>query len=123
MAYIEGHGPSGDGSGFNEPSRDEPGMDFNRAITFGVLCATAVILIASVVSNNGRDQTPWTSGSVAFGVGTVAVLAASALVYRSVRRSGGSGMDGWLAILTVMLATPMAAALGYVALAIVGVSD
>jgi hypothetical protein len=121
MAYLEGHGPSGDGSGFNEPGRDEPSTDFSRAITFGALGATAAILIASVVSNNERDQTPWTSGSVAFGVGTVAVLMAAALVYRSVRRNGGSGMDGWIAILTVMLATPMAAALGYVALAIVGV--
>lgn len=123
MAYLEGHGPSGDGSGFNDQRRDDSSPDFTRAITSGVLFATAAILIASVLSSDQRDQTPWTSGSIALGVGVIVVLLAGAVVYRSIRRNGGSGAEGWFAILTIALVTPMTAALGYVVLAVLGVTN
>jgi hypothetical protein len=122
MAYIEGHGYSGGGDGFDDQP-DEPSVDHNRNIAVAVSLAALVILIASVVSSNMRDTTPWTSGSVTMGLSFAAIALAALFSYRSIRRAGGSFADGQLGVLTVTLATPLVAMLGYVVLAAVGVEQ
>src|SRR4051812_33099258 len=119
MAYIEGHGYSGGGDDFDEQP-DDASVDHNRRITAGVIAASIVILIASVVSSNTRDTTPWTSGSVTLGVSVAAIMLAAGLVYRAVRHAGGSAADGQLAVLTLTPAAPLVSMMGYVVLIALG---
>jgi hypothetical protein len=120
MAYIHEYGPS-DGGSYDE-SPDEP-IDYNRSTTVGVAFAAGVILVASAISSNMPDTTPWTSGSVTLGLAAAAIGLAGVFVYRSIRSSGGSVAEGGLGLLTVVLAAPLLAAAGFVVLAVIGLAD
>ena len=120
MAYLEGHGYSGDGD--FESDHGEPDRDFSAITAFAVLCSTLVILLGSVLLSTDDDRTPWTSGSAVLVIGLVAVASAAALTYRSIRGRGGTTADAGVGTATVLLATPVATAGGYVVLAVLGVS-
>lgn len=120
MAYLEGHGYSGDGD--FESDHGERDDDFSAIAGFAILCSTLVILLSSVLLSTDDDRTPWTSGSAVLVVGLAAVASAAALTYRSIRRRGGTTTDAGVGIATVLLATPVATAGGYVVLAILGIT-